>query len=95
MKLLILNGKIWKYQSTAAWYFLSSKKEQQEEIRSHQKVRKGWGAIPVTVTIGESTWKTSLFPSKDGTYLLPIKASVRKAQGIGEGDRIEARCVFS
>lgn len=95
MNEVVLIGKIWKYNGAAAWYFLSSKKGQQEEIRSHQKVRKGWGAIPVTVTIGESTWKTSLFPSKDGTYLLPIKASVRKAQGIGEGDRIEARCVFS
>ena len=92
--MILLSGKIWKYQSTAAWYFLSSKKEQQEEIRSHQKVRKGWGAIPVTVSIGESTWKTSLFPSKDGSYLLPIKASVRKAEGIDEGSRVEAKCIF-
>jgi hypothetical protein len=47
----------------------------------------GWGCIPVEATIGPVDFKTSLFP-KDGTYLLPIKAAVQKAAGVGLGDRV-------
>jgi hypothetical protein len=47
--------------------------------------------VPVTVKIGETEWQTSLLPQgKTGTYLLAIKASVRKAEGIEEGSVITA-----
>jgi len=47
----------------------------------------GWGVIPVQVRIGKTEWQTSLFP-KDGRYLVPIKASVRKAETLEEGDEV-------
>ena len=47
----------------------------------------GWGVIPVEATIGGVTFKTSLFP-KDGTYLLPVKAAVRRKAEITAGDTI-------
>ncbi len=50
----------------------------------------GWGVIPVQVQIGDTEWKTSLFP-KDGLYLVPIKASVRKAENLEEGDEVTIR----
>jgi hypothetical protein len=50
----------------------------------------GWGMIPVVVRIGKSEWKTSLFP-QDDRYVVPIKASVRKAEGIAEGDEVTLR----
>jgi len=50
----------------------------------------GWGVIPVLVRIGKTEWKTSLFP-KDGRYLVPIKASVREAEDLDEGDRVTIR----
>jgi hypothetical protein len=37
------------------------------------------------VRIGATTYYTSLFP-KDGGYLLPIKAAIRKAERIELGD---------
>jgi hypothetical protein len=46
--------------------------------------------IPVHVRIGKSEWKTSLFP-KDGRYIVPIKASVRKAENLEEGDNVTVR----
>jgi hypothetical protein len=50
---------------------------------------RGWGSLPVTVTIGTTTWDTSVFPDrKSGTYLLPVKAAVRKAEGMFEGDAV-------
>jgi hypothetical protein len=45
----------------------------------------GWGVIPVHVRIGRTEFTTSLFP-KDGGYLVPIKDSVRKAEGLAVGD---------
>ena len=51
--------------------------------------KKGFGSLKVTATIGASTFSTSVFPSKELGWLLPVKASVRKAEGIAEGDVIE------
>ena len=45
----------------------------------------GWGMIPVTVTIGEHPWTTSLWP-KDGRYVVPLKDKVRKAERLAIGD---------
>jgi len=50
----------------------------------------GWGMIPASVRLGKTEWKTSLFP-KDGRYIVPIKASVRKAENLAEGDKVTVR----
>ena len=50
----------------------------------------GWGVIPVSVEIGHTEWTTSLFPKED-RYLVPLKAVVRKAEGLAEGDEVRVR----
>jgi hypothetical protein len=50
----------------------------------------GWGCVPVSARIGETSFATSLMP-KDGMYLLPLKLLVQKAEGIGIGDRVRVR----
>ena len=50
----------------------------------------GWGAIPATVRIGETTWSTSLFP-RQGGYLVPLRDQVRAAEGIELGDTVAVR----
>lgn len=74
----------------AAWHFLGlSKKESAEIKEKFSKPKKGFGLIPVEVKLGASVWKTSIFPdSKSGTYLLPLKASVRKAEDVFDGDEV-------
>ena len=47
-----------------------------------------WGCIPVEVRLRSSVWRTSLFP-KDGRYLMPIKAVVRRAERLAQGDLVE------
>lgn len=47
----------------------------------------GWGVIPVLVTIGETTFTTSLFP-KDGGYLVPVKDAVRRVERLELGDDV-------
>ena len=77
----------------AGWYFALVDKKTSEKIKKNQegRKRKGWGSIPVTATVGKTKWKTSIFPSKDGTFLLPLKAKVRKEESIYEDDIINIK----
>lgn len=47
----------------------------------------GWGCIPATVSLGHTTFNTALFP-RGGSYLVPIKIAVQRAEGVGLGDTI-------
>jgi hypothetical protein len=51
--------------------------------------RRGFGSVKVAVRVGDSRWKTSLFPQKTGGWFLPIKKPVRLAEGLEEGDEVE------
>ena len=85
------NGKIFIWRGPAPFYFVSVPAEQSRDIKAiSQLVTYGWGVIPVHVQIGKTKWTTSLFP-KDGLYLVPIKASVRKAENLEEGDNVTIR----
>lgn len=82
-------AKVWLYPGDAAWHFVSLPKELARKISVLQegKIRRGWGAVKVKVTVGKTTWITSMFPDKKSeTYLLPLKSEVRKKEGIMHGD---------
>lgn len=74
----------------ASWHFLGIDKKPSAEIKkSFVGLTKGFGSLPVEVTLGQTTWKTSIFPdAKNGTYLLPLKASIRKAEDIYNKDMV-------
>jgi hypothetical protein len=43
--------------------------------------------VRVRVTVGGSTWGTSIFPdSAPGCYVLPLKRAVRQAEGLEAGN---------
>ncbi|MBL4644744.1 MAG: DUF1905 domain-containing protein [Candidatus Pacebacteria bacterium] len=91
-----IKEKVWLYPGeSASWHFVSlSKKDSKEIKKTHGKVHRGFGSIRVIVTVGKTTWKTSVFPSKEGMYVLPIKASVRQKEGILNRDTIALKMVF-
>ncbi len=86
-------------EAPASWHFLTIDGEAGDAIRATALMRRleggqrrGWGSIRVTATIGETSWQTSVFPSKEsGGYLLPVKATVRKAEGLAAGDMVIVR----
>ena len=85
---LEFSGPLWFWKGPAPHYFVTVPAEQCLDLKAASRlVTYGWGMIPVRVLVGETQWKTSLFP-KDGAYLLPVKASVRKAEGLEEGDEV-------
>ena len=49
---------------------------------------RGFGSVKVEATIGDVTWRTSVFPLNSGGYLLPVKAEVRRRAGIAAGDEV-------
>lgn len=89
--ILEFSGKIWFWRGPAPWYFVPVPPAQSSEIHAISSVvTYGWGVIPVRVRLGGSEWTTSLFP-KDGAYLVPIKAAIRRAEGVEEGDEVALR----
>jgi Domain of unknown function (DUF1905) len=84
-------------KAPASWHFLTIDGEVAEAIHATAVIRKleggtrrGWGSMKVIATVGDTQWQTSIFPAKDvGGWMLPVKASVRKAEGLLEGDEVE------
>lgn len=72
------------------WYFISLPEDAANEVRFEAAgMRGGFGSIKVIVRVGQSEWRTSLFPdSKRDTFLLPMKKAVRASEGLDEGDAV-------
>jgi hypothetical protein len=84
-------GEIWEWRGPAPFFFITIPQDYSQDIKSISSlVTYGWGVIPVKARIGNTEFKTSLFP-KDDKYLLPVKAAVRKAEGIATGDMVSVR----
>ncbi len=83
-------AKLWVWPGESAqWRFINVPKAMSEKIKKTVKTKRGFGSIRVRVKAGKTVWDTSIFPdSKSGTYLLPVKASVRRAEGIEDGDTV-------
>lgn len=84
-------SKIWIYQGgKASWHFLHLPKDISAEIKFlTEDLPRAWGSVPVIVTIGQTTWKTSIFrDSKAEAYILPLKVDVRKRELLSAGDEI-------
>ena len=80
---------IWKGEAAGRWYFITVPEEQSGEIRAHAfGSPRGFGSLSVQATIGDVTWRTSVFPLNSGGYLLPVKAAVRRDAGIAAGDDV-------
>ncbi len=81
-------GEIWFWKGPAPWFFVTVPAKESSDLKAISGlVTYGWGVIPVHVRIGGTEWQTSLFP-KDDSYLVPIKASVRKAENLELGDTV-------
>ncbi|WP_422040315.1 DUF1905 domain-containing protein [Roseibium sp.] len=86
------SADLWLSPGPGGWTFVTLPAVCADQIRfvaGGQKA-KSWGMIKVKVTIGSSTWRTTIWPDKaSGSFLLPIKAAVRKAERVSVGDRVE------
>jgi Domain of unknown function (DUF1905) len=88
---LEFSGEIVFWKGPAPWYFVPVPDEESGALHASSGIASyGWGVIPVRAEIGVTAWTTSLFP-KDGRYLVPVKADVRRAAGLEVGDTVVVR----
>jgi len=75
---------------TDSWVFANLPEDVADEIEdAAPEPRRGFGAVRVEVTVGASTWRTSVFPSKrDATFVLPLKKAILKAESLTVGDTV-------
>lgn len=90
LKKYSFKGKVWKYKGPAGWYFVTLPRKLSMTIRkAHGLSEEGWGRLKANASIGDCKWQTAIwFDSKFVSYLLPIKASVRKNININAGSSI-------
>lgn len=87
---------LWQAEGKGSWHFLTIDGAAGEAIAAHEAMRRlelgsgrGFGSVKVRAQVGTSTWETSVFPaSAQAGYILPLKAAIRKAEGIGAGDEV-------
>ena len=96
-------GTLWRWTGatgTGVWFFITIDGAAGEALSGTALMRRmeggqrGFGSLKVKARIGDSVFATSVFPSKEQGWMLPVKASVRKAEGIDEGDLVEITLDF-
>ncbi len=77
--------RLWPFSPSNGCPFVPFPEKMANEIREHLKFQEeGWGRMKATIKIGSSEWETSIwFDTKHNTYILPIKAEIRKKENIG------------
>lgn len=85
---IVFDAELWVWDARRAdtWTFVTLPEDATDDIREVSGgPRRGFGSVRVRVTVGASTWRTSIFPGEQG-YVLPVKRAVRKAESLEEGD---------
>lgn len=81
------DGLLWEANAEAPWVFVTLPLEDADDIRAMVPRGPGFGSIRVGVEVGGSEWATSIFPDREsGSYVLPVKRSVRDREALSPGD---------
>lgn len=90
------DGELWEHDGEGGWHFVTLPVEVADDIREHSGPGRGFGSVRVTVVLGSSEWRTSLFPeTKTGSFVLPVKQQVRRANDVAAGDRVHVRLTLA
>lgn len=85
---LSFTGPVLEWRGPAPYFFVAVPPDESEDIEAVKAdFTYGWGVVPVTCTVNDVVWTTSLFP-RDGAFLVPLKDAVRREAGIDLGEEI-------
>ena len=79
------SAPLWRWRE-GTWRFVTVPEAVSDEVdEAVGDLTGGFGSVRVEVTVGATTWLTSLFPSAEaGAYVLPVKKAVRVAEGLAD-----------
>ena len=81
-------GEVVWWRGPAPYHFVALPEPQAARLRVvASRVTYGWGCIPATVSLGATTFTTSIFP-RDGGFMVPVKVAARRAEGVELGDDV-------
>ena len=82
---------LWEHQGPAAWFFVTLPHDVADDIDElTEDTRRGFGSVRVRVTVGATSWATSIFPdTKAQSFLLPVKKQVRQKEGLDDGAEVD------
>ncbi len=85
------SARLWLHAGQAAWHFVTLPHDVSDEIDElTSSTRRGFGSVRVAVTVGSTTWHTSVFPdAKAESYVLPVKKPVRAHEHLTVGDTVD------
>ncbi|MBD7919301.1 DUF1905 domain-containing protein [Cellulomonas sp. Sa3CUA2] len=85
---LRFGGEVVWWRGPSPYHFVALPDPQAARLRVVAScVTYGWGCIPATVTLGATTFRTSIFP-RDGGFMVPVKVAARRAEGVELGDDV-------
>lgn len=88
----LFTAKLAKFSGPSGWYFVYLPKTLAKKIGEQKTKMKAFGSIPVSVEVGSSRWKTSIFKdTKAKTFILFVKAAVRKKESLEIGDSLHVK----
>ena len=88
-----IKAKIWLWSGKGAWHFVTVPPDISSQIKEmFGYLKASWGSLRARLTIGKTTWETSLFAdTKRGGYLIPLKAEIRRKENIQIDDIVEIK----
>ncbi|MBE1874703.1 DUF1905 domain-containing protein [Myceligenerans pegani] len=78
------SAPLWQWEArTESWWFVTVPADVSDDLADLPLPPRGFGSIRVKVTVGSTTWRTSVFPSdREGGYVLPMKKAVRTRESL-------------
>ena len=88
-----VRGPVERFPGENGWFYVKLSARQSAQLGP--LVRSEWPALlKIRCTLGDTTWKATIMPIKDGPLFVALPAKVRKAEAIVVGQRVTLRCLL-
>lgn len=90
------SANLWKHDAPGGWHFVSLPLTLSKEIRVNLKWQEeGWGRMKAAARIGGTNWETAIwYDTKRNTYILPIKAEIRRKCNLKENQTVQITLII-
>ncbi|MDR7252488.1 hypothetical protein J2X46_001464 [Nocardioides sp. BE266] len=84
------SGELVEWRGPAPYHFVPLPPDEADLVDEVKAEVVYWGVVPVRARIGRTDFTTSMFP-REGTWFLPVKDAVRRAEELELGEVVDVR----